>query len=75
MDSNNKNHINHNHKTATISLTISKKEQGIRVTQMMLAVLTTMNSKVKVHVVDGSKCVLDCSHDKKGVQADADPSS
>lgn len=24
-----------------------------------------MNSKVKVHVVDGSKCVLDCSHDKE----------
>lgn len=32
---------------------------------MILALLTTMNSKVKVHVVDGSKCVLDCSHDKK----------
>lgn len=31
---------------------------------MILALLTTMNSKVKVHVVDGSKCVLDCSHDK-----------
>lgn len=24
-----------------------------------------MNSKVKVYVVDGSKCVLDCRHDKK----------
>lgn len=24
-----------------------------------------MNSKVKVHVVDGSKCVLDCRHDKE----------
>lgn len=60
MDSNNnKNHINHNHRTATIGLTISKKEQGIRVIQMMLALLTTMNSKVKVHVVDGSKRVLD----------------
>lgn len=32
---------------------------------MILALLTTMNSKVKVHVVDGSKCVLDCSHDKE----------
>lgn len=32
---------------------------------MILALLTTMNSKVKVHVVDGSGCVLDCSHDKK----------
>lgn len=32
---------------------------------MILAFLTTMNSKVKVHVVDGSKCVLDCSHDKE----------
>lgn len=32
---------------------------------MILALLTTMNSKVKVHVVDGSKCVLDCSHDKQ----------
>lgn len=27
---------------------------------MGLASLTTMNSKVKVHVVDGSKCVRDC---------------
>lgn len=33
---------------------------------MILALLTTMNSKVKVHVVDGSGCVLDCSHDKEG---------
>lgn len=32
---------------------------------MILALLTTMNSKVKVHVDDGSKCVLDCSHDKE----------
>lgn len=32
---------------------------------MILALLTTMNSKVKVHVVDGSKCVPDCSHDKE----------
>ena len=32
---------------------------------MKLALLTTMNSKVKVHVVDGSKCVLDGSHDKE----------
>lgn len=32
---------------------------------MILALLTTMNSKVKVHVIDGSKCVLDRSHDKE----------
>ena len=32
---------------------------------MILALLTTMKSKVKVHVVDGSKCVLDCSHEKE----------
>lgn len=32
---------------------------------MKLAFLTTMNSKVKVYVVDGSKCVLDCRHDKE----------
>lgn len=32
---------------------------------MILALLTTMNSKVKVQVVDGSKCVLECSHDKE----------
>lgn len=32
---------------------------------MILALLTTMNSKGKVHVVDGSKCVLDCSPDKQ----------
>lgn len=24
-----------------------------------------MNSKVKVHVVDGSECELDCSHDEE----------
>lgn len=31
---------------------------------MRSASLTTMNSKVKVHV-DGSKCVLGCRHDKE----------
>lgn len=42
---------------------------------MILALLTTMNSKVKVHVVDGSKCVLDCRHDKEEPGQGGQPSS
>lgn len=64
VSKNNITHITNNHITATIILIISKRNEN-KSHSNDIGLLTTMNSKVKVHVVDGSKCAPDGRHDKE----------